>query len=75
MSVTTGKDKKVTTRRNRDVTLNLRVTKAEKHEIGYCASVLGMSQTELLMNGVHIISGMIEKHKEKQAEAGKGQEA
>lgn len=71
--VTTVKSKNVTTQRNRDVTLNLRVTPGEKKEIERCAAVLGMTQTELVLNGVKIISGMIEKHKEKQAEARKEQ--
>lgn len=73
MDVTTGKNKDVTTPRKRNVPLNLRVTPGEKKEIECCAAALGMTQTELVMNGVHIIDGMIKKHKEKQAEAGKEQ--
>ncbi|MDE7045150.1 MAG: DUF1778 domain-containing protein [Acetatifactor sp.] len=64
MDVTTEKRKNVTTRRARNISLNLRVTKEEKREIERCASVLGMNQTELILNGVGIISGMIEKHRE-----------
>ena len=71
--VTTEKNKNVTTRRARSVTLNLRITPEEKKNIERCASVLGMTQTELVMSGVQIISGMIEKHKENQAGARKGQ--
>lgn len=66
MDVTTEKEKNVTTRRARNITLNLRITREEKREIERCASVLGMTRTELVMNGVGIISGMIEKHRENQ---------
>ena len=66
MDVTTEKDKNVTTHRTRNITLNLRVTKEEKREIERCASVLGMTRTELVISGVQIISGMIEKHKANQ---------
>ena len=67
-AVTTEKNKNVTTKRVRNITLNLRVTKEEKHEIEKCASVLGMTQTELVMSGVKIILGMIEKHKKQREE-------
>ena len=69
MNVTTEKNENVTTRRHRNTTLNLRVTPEEKHEIEKCASVLKMTQTELVMSGVQIISGMIKKHRENQREA------
>lgn len=70
MDVTTGKERNVTTQRTRNIPLNLRVTKEEKRKIERCASVLGMTQTELVMNGVGIISGMIDKHRENQKAKG-----
>lgn len=73
MDVKTGKMENVKTARTRDTSINMRVTREEKEEIERCAAILGMNQTELILNGVHIIDGMIRKHKEKQAEAGKGQ--
>lgn len=69
MRVTTKNEKNVTTLRKRAMFLNLRVTAEEKREIERCSSILGMTQTELILNGVKIISEMIEKHKEKQAKA------
>lgn len=72
MDVKTEKMKNVKTVRARDVSINMRVTRKEKEEIERCAAILGMNQTELVLNGVHIIDGMIRKHKEKQAESGKG---
>ncbi|MCM1217523.1 MAG: DUF1778 domain-containing protein [Lachnospiraceae bacterium] len=66
MGVTTGEIKSVTTPRKRAATLNLRVTPQEKEDIERCAAALGMTQTELVLNGVGIIKGMIEKHRENQ---------
>lgn len=63
MDVKTEKGTHVKPQRIRTVNINIRATQAEKREIERCSSVLGMSQTELLMSGVKIISGMIEKHK------------
>lgn len=70
MDVTTGKERNVTTQRARNIPLNLRITKEEKCRIERCAAVLGMTQTELIMNGVGIISGMIDKHRENQRAKG-----
>ncbi|MCM1213292.1 MAG: hypothetical protein NC331_11430 [Lachnospiraceae bacterium] len=72
VDVTTGKEKNVTTPRKRTVTLNLRVTPGEKKDIERCAAALGMTQTELVLNGVGIIRGMIEKHRENQKRRGQG---
>lgn len=68
MDVKTGKEGNVKTVRRRDVNMNLRVTREEKREMERCASILGMTQTELILNGVGIISGMIEKHRKGQRE-------
>lgn len=71
MDVKTRETGNVKTVRRRDISINLRVTREEKKEMERCAAILGMTQTELVMNGVKIISGMIEKHREARK---KGQE-
>lgn len=63
MDVKTEKAADVKPQRIRTVNINMRTTQAEKHEIERCSAALGMTQTELLLSGVKIISGMIEKHK------------
>lgn len=74
MDVKTGKAGNVKTARRRDVSINLRITREEKKEMERCAAILRMTQTELVMNGVKIISGMIEKHRENQKTMEKNQE-
>lgn len=46
----------------RNETVTIRLTAAEKRQLEHCASRLGMTNTEVIVNGVQIISGMIEKH-------------
>ncbi|MCM1543449.1 MAG: hypothetical protein NC121_19660, partial [Blautia sp.] len=41
-------------------------------DIEHCAAALGMTQTEVVLNGVGIIRGMIEKHREDQERRGAG---
>lgn len=48
-------------RKNR---LDIRVTDDEKAMITHCASCLGMTQTDVIMQGVKIVNGLIEKHRE-----------
>lgn len=43
-------------------TMNIRLSIDEKKKIEYCAKRLGLTRTEVLMNGVEIITGMIMKH-------------
>lgn len=74
MDVKTEKAGNVKTACRREVSMNLRVTREEKKEMERCASILRMTQTELVMNGVKIISGMIEKHRENQKTMEKDQE-
>jgi len=66
MDVKTEKAADVKPQRIRTVNINMRTTQAEKHEIERCSAALGMTQTELLLSGVKIISGMIEKHKKEE---------
>lgn len=47
-------------RKNR---LDIRVTDDEKAMIAHCASCLGMTQTDVIMQGVKIVNGLIEKHR------------
>ena len=48
--------------------LDIRVTDAEKAMITHCASRLGMSQTDVIINGIKLINEIIEKR-----QRGKGQ--
>lgn len=48
----------------RDKQLCMRVTADEKAMIAHCASCLGMTQTDVIMQGVKIVNGLIEKHRE-----------
>lgn len=48
----------------RDKQLCMRVTADEKTMIAHCASCLGMTQTDVIMQGIKIINGLIEKHRE-----------
>jgi uncharacterized protein (DUF1778 family) len=41
--------------------LDIRVTDAEKAMIAHCASRLGMSQTDVIINGIKLINEIIEK--------------
>lgn len=47
----------------RDKQLCMRVTADEKAMITHCASCLGMTQTDVIMQGVKIVNGLIEKHR------------
>lgn len=64
-----GRAKKEQSRRKETVTI--RLTTPEKRELEHCAGKLGMTQTEVILNGVKIISGMIEKHQAKKESATK----
>ena len=48
----------------RDKQLCMRVTADEKAMIAHCASCLGMTQTDVIMQGIKIVNGLIEKHRE-----------
>lgn len=43
-------------------TVTVRMTAEEKRMLKYCAGKLGMTDTDVLISGIKIISGMIEKH-------------
>ena len=45
----------------RDITVTLRLTQGEKKDLEYCAGKLGMTQTEILVKGLGIIKGIIDR--------------
>ena len=55
MSPRTGRPPKAEASRN--VSLNIRLTEAEAKEIKECAEKLGVSRTDAIMQGVHLILG------------------
>lgn len=48
----------------RNKQLCMRVTADEKAMIAHCASCLGMTQTDVIVQGVKIVNGLLEKHRE-----------
>ena len=55
MSPRTGRPPKAEASRN--VSLNIRLTEAEAKEIKECAEKLGVSRTDAIMQGIHLILG------------------
>lgn len=49
----------------RSRTVTIRLTAAEKRNLEYCASKLGMTQTEVVVKGTEILRGIIDKQREK----------
>lgn len=49
----------------RKETVTIRLTADEKRTLKRCADRLGMNQTEVIVNGIGIIDGMIKKHQER----------
>lgn len=58
-------------RKNR---LDIRVTDDEKAMITHCASCLGMTQTDVIMQGVKIVNATIEKHRERREHDKRGRD-
>jgi len=52
----------------RDARITIRLTSGQKRNIKYCAKRLGMSQTEVLCQGVELIRQIIEKRDAKDRE-------
>lgn len=55
MSPRTGRPLKAESRR--DVNLNIRLTKAEAEEVRECAEKMGVSRTDAIMEGIHLLMG------------------
>ena len=49
----------------RDRKVTIRLTAPEKRNIQYCASRLGMTQTEVLVKGAEVLRGIIDRQREK----------
>lgn len=47
----------------REVKVTIRVTQQEKQMLESCAGSLGMTQTQIIINGIKLINEMIQKHK------------
>ena len=49
------------TQNPRNVNLNIRITKKEAEEIQECAERLGITRTDAIMNGIHMVKETLNK--------------
>lgn len=47
--------------KTRDKSLNVRLTEEELSDLEFCSEKLGMSRTDVIVEGVHVIRERIEK--------------
>lgn len=54
----------------KEVTMTVRLTREEKAEVEQCARLLGQSNTETVVMGIHLVKEVIERHRDRLAAAG-----